>query len=124
MYACFLFAQDNYCDFNIHLVFSVLFRQVVKKEIKLEAVEDTINHRLMCNHPDHHSGKEMLKLQQKVDQLVGEAIAREKEIEKFTNELISQSQVTPLEKQDKLNIKDLNSCCYSGYCGRETKANS
>ncbi len=46
--------------------------------------------------------KEMIKLQQKVDQLVYEAIAREK--------LISQSQVTPLEKQDKLNIKDLNSC--------------
>jgi hypothetical protein len=74
-------------DFNIHLVFSVLYRQVVKKEIKLEAVDDR---------------KEMIKLQQKVDQLVYEAIAREK--------LISQSQVTPLEKQDKLNIKDLNSC--------------
>jgi hypothetical protein len=59
----------------------------VKKEIKLEAVDDR---------------KEMIKLQQKVDQLVYEAIAREK--------LISQSQVTPLEKQDKLNIKDLNSC--------------
>jgi hypothetical protein len=63
MYACFLFAQDNY-DFNIHLVFSVLFRQVVKKEIKLEAVDDSLlndtillNHRLMCNHPDHRSGQ-------------------------------------------------------------------
>jgi hypothetical protein len=65
----------------------VLYRQVVKKEIKLEAVDDR---------------KEMIKLQQKVDQLVYEAIAREK--------LISQSQVTPLEKQYKLNIKDLNSC--------------
>ncbi len=74
------------------------YRQVVKKEMKMEAVDDTIllNHRLICNYPDHHSGKEMLKLQQKVDQLVCEATAREEEMEKFTNEVISQSQVTVL----------------------------
>ncbi|EFX61715.1 hypothetical protein DAPPUDRAFT_272102, partial [Daphnia pulex] len=65
-------------------------RQVIKKEIKLEAVDDSHDTilRLMCNHPDHRSGQsqgQLQEFQQRIQDLERKGAEKDKKIANLTS---------------------------------------